>query len=123
MILELPTTLNDYSSMPDDLARLMMETINNMLIEIYASLAEAEMKKKEKRQREGIEQKKQRGEWDDYGRPRVLSKEEFAKAYRKVLSGDLRPCDVKKQYDLNNSTYYRYCKEYNNEDSKKEKER
>ena len=112
MILELPTTLIDYSSMPDDLGKLMMETINNMLIEIYASLAEAEMKKKEKRQREGIEQKKKRGEWENYGRPRALSREVFEKAYEKVLSGELRPVDVKKQYDLNNSTYYRYCKEY-----------
>ena len=39
------------------LARLMIETINNVLIEIYASLAQAEMEKKEKRQREGMEAK------------------------------------------------------------------
>lgn len=42
----------------------------------------------------------------------LLSREVFEKAYEKVLSGELRPVDVKKQYDLNNSTYYRYCKEY-----------
>ena len=58
MVLELPTTLIDLSQMDNALARLMIETINNVLIEIYASLAQAEMEKKEKRQREGMEAKK-----------------------------------------------------------------
>ena len=35
-------------------------------------MAQVEIEKREKRQREGIEQKKARGEWDDYGRPRVM---------------------------------------------------
>ena len=52
------------------MARMMLETINNMMIELYASMAQAEIEKKEKRQREGIEAKKARGEWDDYGRPK-----------------------------------------------------
>ena len=71
-ILEIPTTLIDYSSMDNSLASLMMETINNMLVEMYAVLAQAEIEKKEKRQREGIAAKKLRGEWDDYGRPSVM---------------------------------------------------
>ena len=64
MVLELPTTLVDLSSMENSLARMMMETINNMMIELYASMAQAEIEKKEKRQREGIEAKKARGEWE-----------------------------------------------------------
>lgn len=48
MILELPTTLVDYSGMKDDMASMMMETINNMLIEMYASFAHAEMLKRHK---------------------------------------------------------------------------
>ena len=55
MVLELPTTLIDLSSMENSMARMMMETINNMMIELYASMAQAEIEKKEKRQREGIE--------------------------------------------------------------------
>ena len=54
MVLELPTTLIDLSEMDNNLAKLMIETINNMMIELYASMAQAEMEKKEKRQREGI---------------------------------------------------------------------
>lgn len=49
MVLELPTTLVDLSSMENSLARMMMETINNMMIELYASMARAEIEKKEKR--------------------------------------------------------------------------
>ena len=84
MVLELPTTLIDLSAMENSMARMMLETINNMMIELYASMAQAEIEKKEKRQREGIEQKKARGEWDDYGRPRVMDLEEFATHYRLV---------------------------------------
>ena len=40
------------------MARMLMETINNMLIELYAAMAQAEIEKKEKRQREGIDSKR-----------------------------------------------------------------
>ena len=49
MVLELPTTLMDMSKMDNTLACLMMETINNMMLELYASMAQAEIEKKEKR--------------------------------------------------------------------------
>ena len=58
MVLELPTTLIDLSKLDNTMAQMMMETINNMMLELYASMAQAEIEKKEKRQREGIEMKK-----------------------------------------------------------------
>ena len=61
-ILELPTTLMDLSAMDNAMARMIMETINNTLIELYATMAQAEIEKKEKRQKEGIQAKKERGE-------------------------------------------------------------
>ena len=72
MVLELPTTLFDLSQMENNLAKMMIETINNMMIELYASMAQAEMEKKEKRQKEGMEAKRLRGEWDEVGRPRAI---------------------------------------------------
>lgn len=54
-ILELPTTLMDISKLDNTMAQMLMETVNNMLIELYAAMAQAEIEKKEKRQREGIE--------------------------------------------------------------------
>ena len=35
MVLELPTTLFDLSQMENNLAKMMIETINNMMIELY----------------------------------------------------------------------------------------
>ncbi|RXI70480.1 recombinase family protein [Clostridium tetani] len=112
MVLEIPTTLIDLSVKNNDMAKMMMETINNMLIEMYASFAHAEMEKRTKRQKEGIEAKKARGEWSDYGRPRVLAFEKFCKEYKRVLKGDLRPTECMKLLGINKSAYYRYRKEY-----------
>ena len=40
MVLELPTTLMDLSVMDNAMARMMLETINNMMLELYASMAQ-----------------------------------------------------------------------------------
>lgn len=112
MILELPTTLIDLSTMDNTMAVMMMETINNMMIELYASMAEAEMQKKEKRQREGIQAMKDRGEWDKYGRPRRLELDSFIKEYQKVLQNEIKPFALMEKLNLNKSTYYRYKNEY-----------
>ena len=108
MVLELPTTLIVLSSMENSMARMMMETINNMMIELYASMAQAEIEKKEKRQREGIEAKKARGEWDEYGRHRVMSLEEFSTHYRLVQEGKKKPFELMRELGLTKPTFYRY---------------
>lgn len=113
MVLEIPTTL---TVLPDDnsMATMMLTMINNMLLEMYAIFAQAELEKKEKRQKEGIQAKKARGEWDDYGRPRVLDKDTFAKYYKRVLSKEMKPVEVMKLLNLTKPTYYRYKNEYEN---------
>lgn len=112
MVLELPTTLMDMTRLDNALSKLMMETINNMMLELYASMAEAEMEKKEKRQREGIEMKKKRGEWDEYGRPAAIDQEIFNKAYGRVAAGEIGPTELRKELGLTHSTFYRYRKKY-----------
>jgi len=113
MILEIPTTLVDYTKMEDNMAKMIMETINNMLIEMYATFAHAEMQKREKRQREGIQSKKDRGEWDDYGRPKAVDFGVFSKEYEKVIAGELKPFECIKRLGMKKSTYYRYVDQYN----------
>lgn len=115
MVLELPTTLIDFSTIDNDMAKMMMETINNMMIELYASMAEAEMKKKQKRQREGYEALKARGEWNKLGRPAAMDYKKFCKEYERVLAGKIRPFELMKELKLTESTYYRYKKKYDNE--------
>ena len=108
MVLELPTTLINLSDMDNSMAKMMLETINNMMIELYASMAQAEIEKKEKRQREGIEAKKARGEWDDYGRPRVMGIEEFSTHYRLVQQGKKKPFELMNELGISKPTFYRY---------------
>ena len=111
MILELPTTLQDFSKINNSMAKMLMETVNNMLIELYSAMAQAELEKKEKRQAEGIQAMKDRGEWDKYGRPRVISLERFKKEYQLVETKKIRPTDLIEKLNLTKSTYYRYKKE------------
>lgn len=110
-ILELPTTLMDLSAMDNAMARMIMETINNMFIELYATMAQAEIEKKEKRQKEGIQAKKERGEWDDYGRPCAMNLDDFADEYEKVESGEIRPFELMRKLRMSKATYYRYVKQ------------
>ena len=110
--MEIPTTLIDFSSLGNDLAKLVVETINNVLIEIYAAGAEAEMEKRIKRQAEGIRAKKERGEWDDYGRPSVMKQETFDENFQSVISGKMTPTQLRKSLGMTHSTFYRYRKTF-----------
>lgn len=111
-ILEIPTTLVDITQMKSELVTIMMETINSMLIEIFSGLAHAEMIKKEKRQVEGIQAKKDRGEWEDYGRPRKMNYQKFKKEYDRVMRNEIKPFELMKELGLTKSTFYRYKKQY-----------
>lgn len=113
MILEIPTTLVDYSLHGDTLSSMLMETINNMLIEMYATFAHAEMIKREKRQREGIQAKKDRGEWNDYGRPPVVADNElneFRGKYMKLCEDGLNATQIMSSLRMKKTSFYKYRK-------------
>lgn len=112
MILEIPTTLQDLSRMDNTMAAMIMDTINNMLIELYATMAQAEIEKKEKRQQEGMQAMKDRGEWDKYGRPRAKNWNEFKTAYDDVISGKIKPFECMRLLNMTKPTFYRYKKQY-----------
>ena len=110
MILELPTTLQDLSKLNNSMAKMVMETINNMLIELYATMAQAEVEKKEKRQREGIEAMKARGEWDRYGRPRVKLPENFDEVVARWKAGEITAVKAMELTGLKKTTFYKVVK-------------
>jgi DNA invertase Pin-like site-specific DNA recombinase len=91
-----------------------------MLIEMYATFAHAEMQKREKRQREGIQAMKDRGDWDKYGRPRAIDFDVFVKEYKKVLAGELRPFECCRKLGMKVPTFYGYKRKY--EQQQKEQE-
>ena len=113
IFLDIPTTAVDTASLSDELSKLLIDTVNSILIELCAVQAESEYNRSKKRQAEGIEAKKARGEWQDYGRPRAMSLSDFAQQYSRVLSKEIRPFQLMKELDLTSPTYYRYVKQLN----------
>ena len=107
---ELPTTLQDLSKLNNSMAEMIMETINNMLIELYATMAQAEVEKKEKRQREGIEAMKARGEWDRYGRPRIQLPENFNEVVARWKAGEITAVKAMELTGLKKTTFYNVIK-------------
>lgn len=112
MVLNIPTTLIDLSTVPEGMYKTVVETINHMVIEIYSMQAQTELEAKEKRQREGIAAMKARGEWARYGRPRKMSKSDFANEYQRVVNGEIGSLALMRSLELNRDTYFRYVREY-----------
>jgi len=115
MILEIPTTLIDYSTLEDSMANMIMDTVNRMLVEMYATFAHAEMIKRETRQRQGIEAMRRRGEWDKYGRPPAIDYKLFCNEYENVMEGKEKPFALMRRLGMKKATFYAYAKRYKNE--------
>lgn len=114
MFQDIPTTTIDLSGMEDNLSKLILETVNNVLIELVSMNAETEIERKRKRCDEGREAMKVRGDWERYGRPRIMSKESFAEAYRRVERKEIGSLALMRELDINRDTYFRYVREYKN---------
>ena len=111
MILEIPTTVQDLSALDNSMAQMIMETINNMLIELYATMAQAEIEKKEKRQQEGIAAKKARGEWEEYGRPKAQKPDNWDEVITKWQNGEITAVKAMELTGLKKTTFYKLAKE------------
>ena len=110
MILEIPTTTQDLSKLDNSMAKMIMET-NNMLIELYATMAQAEIEKKEKRQREGIETKKARGEWEDYGRPKAQKPSNWEEVIAQWERGEITAVKAMELTGTKKTTFYKLLKQ------------
>lgn len=88
----------------------IVEMINNILIEVLASMAEQERITIRKRQREGIDAAKKQGK--HLGRPRLKMPEDFPEIYSQWKSGELTAKEAMKQLHLSNSSFYRMVKQY-----------
>ena len=110
MILEIPTTTQDLSSLDNSMSKMIMETINNMLIELYATMAQAEVEKKELRQQQGIAAKKARGEWADYGRPRAQKPSNWDNVITQWKNGEISAVKAMELTNLKKTTFYKLLK-------------
>lgn len=112
MILELPTTLMEEGEQDNKLYKSMVEIVTNLMIEMLAAQAETELAKMKKRQKEGLDTLREKGEWYKLGRPRVMKQEEFNREYQKVEKGEVAPYELMRRLNLKRSTYYLYRRNY-----------
>ncbi len=115
IFLDIPTSQMDLSALDDNMAKMIMTCINDMLISFYDCLSRAELERKQKRQQEGYEAMKARGDWDLLGRPRKMELEDFKKQYQRVLDGKIRSMELMRELGLNQNTYFRYVREVKKE--------
>ena len=103
-ILNLPTTLIDYSQFDSKLQKMLMEMVNNILIEVLATMAETERDNIRKRQREGIDAAKKRGA--KFGRPTKDFPSCWQEDKLKWEAGEVTAVSLMKKYGMASSTFY-----------------
>lgn len=115
MVLQLPTTLIDYSNMDSKTETIILDSISNLMLELYSAFAHTEKVKKKEKQAQGIAKTKKQGNWDNYGRPHAMDYETFCVAYKKLLKENLKSPELIQRLGLKSATFYRYRKKFNEE--------
>ena len=106
-ILEIPTTLTEI----DKNNRWVMEMVTNVLIEVYAQLAQVELEKRAKRQAEGIAVAKANGVYKGR-KPIEINENQFILVYQKWKAGEITARQAMNELVLKPNTFYRRIKEY-----------
>ena len=108
-ILEIPTTLIDIQQEN----AWVMDLVNQILIEVYSAMAQQELEKRSKRQKEGIEAALEKGV--KFGRKKIkVNKNEFDFVYTKWKAGEITAVQAMSILGLKPNTFYRRVKEYEN---------
>ena len=102
--LNLPTTQMDTTD------NLMLETINNIVIELYTMMAQQEIETREKRQREGIDVALANGV--KFGRKAVEYPKNWESVIQLVVNKQINNVEAMQMLGLKKTTYYKLLKEY-----------
>lgn len=105
-VLLIPTTL-----MKIDGQEWAIEMINNLLIEVYTSLAQQEISEKERRQREGIEIAKEKGVYKGR-KPIEYNQDKFEELYKRWRAGAIKAKEFMELIGLKPNTFYRAVQRY-----------
>ena len=112
-ILELPSTLVDI----DSNNKWVMDMVTNILIEVYATMAQQELEKRAKRQTEGIIEAQKKG--IKFGRqPIQLNESEFMTVYNSWKAAEINARQAMNILGIKPNTFYRRVKEYEASDNK-----
>lgn len=110
-VLDIPTTMVE---LPEEQAWIF-EMINNILIEVLASIAEQERLTTRQRQSEGIAVAKEAGK--HLGRPRIVFPPDWDKRYAQWKSGEITAVEAMRALDLKRSTFYKLVKTHEEKDA------
>lgn len=105
--LNLPTTQLDTTD------NLMLETINNIVIELYTMMAQQEIETREKRQREGIDKALEKGV--KFGRTAIEYPEGWKTIYNMVKNKEINGVKAMQMLGLKKTTFYKLKKQYEQE--------
>lgn len=108
-ILNVPTTLCDIPEGQE----WVLDMINNVMIEVLASVAQEEREKIRRRQREGIELAKARGAYKGR-KPVFVNKYEFEKEYALVENGEHTATWMMNKMGIKRTTFYRLLDDMKN---------
>jgi len=100
-VLDIPTTMVE---LPEEQAWIF-EMINNILIEVLASIAEQERLTTRQRQSEGIAVAKEAGK--HLGRPRISFPPDWDEKYAQWKAGEISAVAAMHQLNLKRSTFYK----------------
>ncbi|MGP1411955.1 MAG: recombinase family protein [Peptoanaerobacter stomatis] len=127
-ILDIPTTLMEFENF-GELQKSIMDLINNILIEFLSMQAENELKKIKQRQKEGIAIAKEKGKYENCGRPKRLVSYENCGRPKRLVSEDknfiflynqykdnkIKAVDFTKMMNCSRTTLYKKINLYENE--------
>jgi len=112
-ILDIPTTMEmDYESF-GSMQKTIFEMVNNILIEVLATMAEAERTTIRKRQAEGIASAKKKGK--KFGRPIIPLPDSFEQDYKDWKAGKVTAVALyRDKYHMSRAGFYNKVREYEN---------
>lgn len=107
IVLSLPTTAID----PGQGQEWVLDMVTNLLIEVYASIAEQELVEKERRTRAGIEIAKSEGKYKGR-KPIEYDVRQIEQCYSRWKSGVIKTPEFRKLLGLKPNTFYRAIEKY-----------
>lgn len=105
-IVDLPTTMQDVPSGQE----WVIDMINNIIIEVYTSMAEQERTNIKQRQREGIDVAKAKGK--HLGRPVMELPNEWDRLYKEWKAKKITAVAFMDTIGMKKATFYKKVKEY-----------
>ncbi len=105
-IIDLPTTMQDVPAGQE----WVIDMINNIIIEVYTSIAEQERETIKQRQKEGIAVAKSKGK--HLGRPVLELPKEWDKLYKEWKKGNIKAVEFMELVGMKKPTFYKKVKKY-----------